>query len=114
MARRAGPVRMCVGCRERAAKAVLLRVVADAGALLPDPSGRLPGRGASVHPDLRCLDLAERRRAFPRALRRTGPLASDAVRAYLIAADARADGTTDNVQGGLVPPATEGSGSRSQ
>ena len=44
------------------------------GVLTPDPAGRLPGRGASVHPDPRCVDLAEKRRAFPRALRLAGPL----------------------------------------
>jgi hypothetical protein len=32
-----GPVRTCVGCRGRAAKTDLLRVVADGGRLVPDP-----------------------------------------------------------------------------
>ena len=79
-ARRPGPVRTCVGCRERTAKTALLRVVADGDRLVPDPVGRLPGRGASVHPDPRCVDLAEKRRAFPRALRLAGPLDLSAVR----------------------------------
>jgi predicted RNA-binding protein YlxR (DUF448 family) len=43
----------------------------------------LPGRGAHLHRDPACLELAERRRAFPRALRVTGPLDPDAVRAAL-------------------------------
>ena len=76
-ARPPGPVRTCVGCRERAAKADLLRVVAvevGGSVLTPDPAGRLPGRGASVHRDPGCVDLAEKRRAFPRALRLPGPL----------------------------------------
>ncbi len=73
-ARPPGPVRTCVGCRGRAAKSALLRVVVAGGVLTPDPSGRLPGRGANVHPDPRCVDLAEKRRAFPRALRLDGPL----------------------------------------
>jgi len=81
------PVRMCVGCKERAAKSDLLRlvVVADGeiSRVIPDPSGRRLGRGASLHPDLRCLDLAERRRVFPRAFRLVGPLDASAVRAYL-------------------------------
>jgi hypothetical protein len=80
MARLPGPVRTCVGCRERSAKSTLLRVVADGDRLVPDPAGRLPGRGASVHPDLRCIDLAVKRRAFPRALRLAGPLDASAVR----------------------------------
>jgi hypothetical protein len=69
-----------VGCRERAGKTDLLRVVADGDRLVPDPAGRLPGRGASVHRDLRCVDLAEKRRAFPRALRLAGPLDLSMVR----------------------------------
>ena len=67
-------MRTCVGCRERTTKATLLRVVSDGDRLVPDPDGRLPGRGASVHLDPRCVDLAEKRRAFPRALRLAGPL----------------------------------------
>jgi predicted RNA-binding protein YlxR (DUF448 family) len=75
-----GPVRTCVGCRERSAKSTLLRVVAEGDRLVPDRTGRLPGRGASVHPDPRCVDLAEKRRAFPRALRLAGPLDASLVR----------------------------------
>jgi predicted RNA-binding protein YlxR (DUF448 family) len=63
-----------VGCRSRAAKIDLLRVVAVSGVLVVDRRGRLPGRGAYVHPEPACVDLAERRRAFPRALRHAGPL----------------------------------------
>ena len=73
-ARLEGPVRTCVGCRARAAKSALLRVVVADGVLVVDPSGRLPGRGASVHLDPDCVDLAERRKAFARALRSAGPL----------------------------------------
>jgi len=69
-----GPVRTCVGCRARDAKPALLRVVVVDGVLTVDPAGRLPGRGASVHPDPACVELADRRRAFPRALRVPGPL----------------------------------------
>ncbi|HEX3823295.1 MAG TPA: YlxR family protein [Mycobacteriales bacterium] len=77
------PVRTCVGCRVRAAKSQLLRVVAVSGALLPDPRGTSSGRGAHLHPDLECLALAERRRAFPRALRLDGPLRADALQEYV-------------------------------
>ena len=38
---------------------------------MPDPRGRLPGRGAHLHPTPDCLALAERRRAIGRALRLT-------------------------------------------
>lgn len=83
MVRRTTPVRTCVGCRSRAAKPELLRVVAVSGALVPDPRGRLPGRGASLHLDLGCLDLAERRRAFGRALRLAEPPDVGSLRAYV-------------------------------
>jgi len=83
-------VRTCAGCRRRAPASELLRVVAiDHGAdgfgVAPDPARRRPGRGANIHPDPACLALAERRRAFGRALRisgviDTGPLA-EAIRA---------------------------------
>ncbi|MQA94630.1 MAG: DUF448 domain-containing protein [Streptosporangiales bacterium] len=79
----AAPHRMCVGCRVSAAKSDLLRLVVVEGVVIPDPHGRLPGRGASVHPDLRCLELAERRRAFLKAFRRTGALDTGALREYL-------------------------------
>jgi hypothetical protein len=39
------------------------------GVLVPDLRARLAGRGAWVHPDPACLDLAVRRRALARALR---------------------------------------------
>ncbi|MGW0510804.1 YlxR family protein [Streptomyces olivaceoviridis] len=80
---RACPERTCVGCRERAAKNDLLRIVKIEGACVPDPRGTLPGRGAYVHPALVCLDQAVRRRAFPRALRVPGPLDTKALRRYV-------------------------------
>ncbi|MEH1128063.1 YlxR family protein [Micromonospora sp. CPCC 206061] len=87
MVRRARPVRTCVGCRQRAPAAELLRVVAvasEAGhSLMPDSTRRLPGRGAHVHPDPACFALAERRRAFGRALRVTGVLDTGALAEHL-------------------------------
>lgn len=80
---RACPERTCVGCRERAAKKDLLRIVAVEGECVPDHRGTLPGRGAYVHPALVCLDLAVRRRAFSRALRAPGALDTVALRRYV-------------------------------
>ncbi|MDQ6875422.1 MAG: YlxR family protein [Actinomycetota bacterium] len=78
---------MCVGCRERAAAAELLRVVAEpAGSgfrAVPDPARRLPGRGASLHPDSRCLALAQRRGGLVHALRVAGPLDVAELREHL-------------------------------
>jgi predicted RNA-binding protein YlxR (DUF448 family) len=84
------PVRTCVGCKERAAKSSLLRLVATGDGIAPDPQARLPGRGAYLHPSLECLELAQRRRALPRALRVTGPLAVEALASYLSRAVTRA------------------------
>ncbi|MEU6526013.1 YlxR family protein [Streptomyces sp. NPDC046924] len=80
---RACPERTCVGCRERAVKRELLRIVAIEDACVPDPRGTLPGRGAYVHPVPVCLDQAVRRKAFPRALRVPGPLDVKALRLYV-------------------------------
>jgi predicted RNA-binding protein YlxR (DUF448 family) len=68
------PVRTCVGCRARAPRSALLRVVARDGVLVADERAVLPGRGAWVHDTDACVDTALRRRAFGRALRTTGPL----------------------------------------
>ncbi|MBW8483661.1 YlxR family protein [Actinomadura sp. PM05-2] len=73
-------MRTCVGCRARTAKSDLLRLVVVGNVIVPDGRGRLPGRGAHLHPDPACLELAERRRAFPRAFRLAGPLDSGALR----------------------------------
>ena len=76
-------MRTCVGCRQRAALSDLIRVIVNAGECVPDLDRRLPGRGAHLHPTQECLELAERRRAFPRALRVSGPLGLDLLRAII-------------------------------
>ncbi|HTZ43533.1 MAG TPA: YlxR family protein [Jatrophihabitans sp.] len=89
-------VRTCVGCRQRAPATDLLRVVAGPAArtdeaggpvrdVLPDPRARAAGRGAWVHPDPSCVTLAERRRAYGRALRCGVRLDPAAVRHYVAA-----------------------------
>ncbi|WP_366451728.1 YlxR family protein [Cellulomonas sp.] len=85
-----GPVRTCLGCRSTDQRSVLLRIVvmtdgAGLPALVVDVGRCMPGRGAWLHPDPRCFELAERRRAFPRALRHAGTLDAAAVEAYLAA-----------------------------
>ncbi|MFH8613483.1 YlxR family protein [Streptomyces sp. NPDC017979] len=85
------PERTCVGCRSRTAKSDLLRIVRVGGECVPDDRGTLPGRGAYVHPAVVCLDLAVRRRAFPRALRAEGPLDTTAVRQYVHEAERAAE-----------------------
>ncbi|MCW0214581.1 MAG: YlxR family protein [Pseudonocardia sp.] len=72
-----------MGCRSRELATGLLRVVAVDGTVVPDPRRRLPGRGAWLHPVPECLDRAERRSAFPRALRVPGRLDTAPVRTFL-------------------------------
>ena len=74
------PVRTCVGCRAAVSSTELIRVVADGQVLRK--SREAPGRGAWLHPSKACLELADKRRAWGRALRiqgfvETSGLASD-------------------------------------
>jgi predicted RNA-binding protein YlxR (DUF448 family) len=91
-----GPIRTCIGCRERVAAAELLRVVVNPGVdvtsgqvpaviVVPDPRRRAPGRGAWLHPDLACVELAQRRRAFGRALRVSGQIDASPVHEFVAA-----------------------------
>jgi predicted RNA-binding protein YlxR (DUF448 family) len=83
-------MRTCVGCKERVVKSSLLRLVAVGDVIQPDPRARLPGRGAYLHPSLACLELARRRRAFPRALRSAGSLSFALLTEYLCRAESPA------------------------
>src|SRR5947208_8574840 len=81
-----GPVRTCIGCRERVAKSELLRVTAGSDTdgrpvVVPDPAATRPGRGEHLHPVSACYELAVQRRAFGRALRVTTALDSAPVAA---------------------------------
>ena len=96
--RASGPVRTCIGCRERALATELLRVFAVSGTsstagsaatataevlVLPDPRRRGAGRGAWLHRDQHCIQLAQRRRAFGRALKVPEPVDVSAVSSYV-------------------------------
>lgn len=89
------PQRTCVGCRQRTDQPDLLRVVAMGTRVVPDGHRRQEGRGAYVHPRPECLALAERRRAFPRALRVPGPLSVEAVAAAVPQEEVSAQGSGD-------------------
>jgi hypothetical protein len=71
------PVRTCVGCRERAPRSELLRIVAGPDGPAIDRRGHAPGRGAYVHRDHACVAAAGRPGVLGRALRTGG--ASDEV-----------------------------------
>ncbi|MEE6272697.1 YlxR family protein [Georgenia wangjunii] len=81
----AGPVRTCVGCRAKAPRSALVRVVLHrpgADRVVVDSRASAPGRGAWLHADQQCLDLAVRRRAVPRALHTAGSVDLAAVHAW--------------------------------
>jgi uncharacterized protein len=99
----AAPLRTCIGCRGRAAKSELLRVVVLDGGLVPDPTGRRPGRGAYLHRSPECLQAAQRRRAFPRALRVSGPLDVGGVTDWFTAADTGHQSSTSSPGAGREP-----------
>jgi predicted RNA-binding protein YlxR (DUF448 family) len=71
---RQDPSRTCVACRETGGKRGLLRVArTPEGSVVYDRGGRAPGRGAYLHPDAACIQLARRRRALERALKAQVP-----------------------------------------
>ena len=63
------PERSCVGCRERAPKAELVRVARTPAGVRVDPHGNAPGRGAYVHRDPACVTAALRQGVLASALR---------------------------------------------
>lgn len=78
-----GTVRTCLGCRERADRSLLVRVVARDGEAAVDLSATLPGRGAWVHPTTRCVQTAIARKAIARGLRVDGALETRGILAAL-------------------------------
>jgi predicted RNA-binding protein YlxR (DUF448 family) len=63
------PVRTCVACRLEAGKTDLVRLVRRAGgAIGVDRTGKSQGRGAYLHAEEACFNLARKRRAIERAL----------------------------------------------
>lgn len=76
------PVRTCLGCRQRAPRSSLVRVVARSGEAVVDARASLPGRGAWVHPNPRCVSTAIERQAFRRALRVDSQLGTDQLAAH--------------------------------
>ena len=62
------PQRMCMVCRERAEKELLLRIVKNkSGDIALDKEGKMPGRGAYICSKESCLRQAEKRKALERA-----------------------------------------------
>lgn len=65
------PERTCVGCRAVKDKRELVRLVASHDTLAVDGAGVMPGRGAYLCPDEKCLNSAyAKKESFSRALKR--------------------------------------------
>ncbi|MBV7363888.1 YlxR family protein [Actinomycetaceae bacterium TAE3-ERU4] len=62
-------MRTCLGCRHVDERSRLLRFVLSDQLVVRDIHKSLPGRGAWLHPQKACVELALRRRAFNRAFR---------------------------------------------
>lgn len=83
------PRRTCVGCRTTRAKPDLVRLVVTSAGVTIDPDQTLPGRGAYVCPDPRCVERLDRtdgqqlRRALPDADITTTTAAMSELRARL-------------------------------
>lgn len=108
---RTQPMRTCVGCRQRAPKADLLRMVLDTmheATAVPDQNGKRPGRGAYIHPTNECLELVMRRRALARAFRVSSPIGSRPVAEALPAPNR---GIDEGRQGSMQSNTNTGSGS---
>jgi len=63
------PQRTCVACRQVAGKRSLLRVVRTETGIVVDPTGKLAGRGAYLHPYQECWRAALRGNRLEQALR---------------------------------------------
>ncbi|MGV0352395.1 YlxR family protein [Corynebacterium confusum] len=95
-ANRARPIRLrtCIAHRTTHPDSELLRVVATTTAestviAVPDPQRSHPGRGAWIRPTLAAYELAEKRRAFGRALRVSAAVDTGQIRKYLEAKAAK-------------------------
>lgn len=64
------PQRTCVGCASTTNKRDLVRVVRTAaGSVVVDPTGKQAGRGAYVHQDPACWELALKKGRLERSLK---------------------------------------------
>lgn len=63
------PQRTCIACRQVAGKRALLRLVRTEQGVEVDVSGKLPGRGAYLHPYQKCWQALLRGGRIEQALR---------------------------------------------
>jgi predicted RNA-binding protein YlxR (DUF448 family) len=63
------PVRTCVASRQEAGKRAMARIVARPRGALDDLTGRAEGRGAYLHREAGCVEIARKRKALERSLK---------------------------------------------
>jgi len=67
--RRHEPIRTCVACRQEAGKGALIRLVRGPdGSAAVDATGHATGRGAYLHRNQQCIEIARKRRQLERSL----------------------------------------------
>jgi len=67
--RRHVPQRTCIACRQAEGKRSLTRLVRTETGVVVDPTGKLDGRGAYLHPYRECWEMALRSNRIEQALR---------------------------------------------
>ena len=63
------PQRLCIACRTVAGKRGLVRLVRTPQGVQIDPTGKIAGRGAYLHPDVACWQTALAGKQIDQALR---------------------------------------------
>lgn len=66
---RTQPMRRCIACMTSRPQSELIRVAFREGKLTVDPAGKVPGRGVYLCPEKECIETAEKKNGFQRALR---------------------------------------------
>ena len=66
------PIRTCIGCRRRFPQEELMKMAFFEDRICFDPDRKMPGRGAYVCKSRSCFETAAKKRAFSRALRKSG------------------------------------------
>ena len=74
MKQRSVPLRKCTGCQEMKDKRQLVRIVkSEDGTFSVDFTGKKPGRGAYICPNIECLEKAQKTKGLERSFKTAGP-----------------------------------------
>ena len=74
MKQRKVPLGKCTGCQEMKDKRELVRIVRnDAGEFSLDRTGKKPGRGAYICPNVQCLEKAQKSKGLERSFKAAVP-----------------------------------------